>query len=492
MAALVTAGAGVPVCKHGARGASSQCGTADVFEALGVAIELTPDGVRRCVEEAGIGFCFAPSFHPAFRFAAPARREIGIPTVFNLLGPMANPGRVRRQVIGVADPRFAERMLASLRAHGSTDSWVVHGGGLDELTTTGPSTVLALHHDDGAETFTVDPVELGLAPATHEQLVGGDPAHNAEVVRRVLGAERGAHRDIVVLNAAAALVVAGVGRRPPRGPGDGRAVDRQRQGGGGAGGDGPGVPGRRRHRRDRSSASRHRRPTSGPGFDTLGMALSLWAEIGVVDGPVPARARVVDERHPADVAFRRGDGEGELWVRSSIPVGRGLGFSGAMRVGGLVAAAAQRVPDPDDIDAARPAVLELAVELEGHADNVAASLYGGVVATAAGRVVPVPRCARPRDRGVDPGPRHVDAQVARRARRQRVVRRRRVQRRSHGAARRRARGRRRRGARRGHGGPAAPGRRGSPPSRRRTSPSPTGWPPARGAAGCRAAGRPSP
>ena len=210
MAALVTAGAGVPVCKHGARGSSSQCGTADVFEALGVAIELSPEGVRRCVEEAGIGFCFAPSFHPAFRFAAPSRREIGIPTVFNLLGPMANPGRVRRQVIGVADPRFADRMLASLRAHGSTDSWVVHGGGLDELTTTGPSTVLALRHDDGARTFTVDPVELGLAPATHEQLVGGNPAHNADVVRRVLAAERGAHRDIVVLNAAAALVVAGV------------------------------------------------------------------------------------------------------------------------------------------------------------------------------------------------------------------------------------------------------------------------------------------
>ena len=210
MAALVTAGAGVPVCKHGARGSSSECGTADVFEALGVAIELSPDGVRRCVEEVGIGFCFAPSFHPAFRFAAPSRREIGIPTVFNLLGPMANPGRVRRQVIGVADPRFADRMLASLRAHGSTDSWVVHGGGLDELTTTGPSTVLALRHDDGARTFTVDPVDLGLAPATHEQLVGGNPAHNADVVRRVLAAERGAHRDIVVLNAAAALVVAGV------------------------------------------------------------------------------------------------------------------------------------------------------------------------------------------------------------------------------------------------------------------------------------------
>lgn len=208
MAAIVVAGAGVPVCKHGARGASSLCGTADAFEALGVVLELTPDGVRRCVEEAGIGFCFAPRFHPAFRFAAPARREIGIPTVFNLLGPMANPARVRRQLIGVADASVAERMLASLRAHGSTDAWVVHGGGLDELTTTGPSTVLALDHDGGVRTFTVDPVELGLAPATHDQLVGGDPAHNADVVRRVLDGERGAARDIVVLNAAAALVVA--------------------------------------------------------------------------------------------------------------------------------------------------------------------------------------------------------------------------------------------------------------------------------------------
>jgi anthranilate phosphoribosyltransferase len=209
MAALVTAGAGVPVCKHGARGASSLCGTADVLEALGVAIELSPAGVRRCVEEAGFGFCFAPRFHPAFRFAAPARKEIGIPTVFNLLGPMANPGQVRRQLIGVADADFATRMMASVRAHGSTDAWIVHGGGLDELTTTGLSTVLALRHDGSAETFTVDPVALGLAPATMDALVGGPPAHNAEVVRRVLSGEHGPHRDIVLLNAAAALVVAG-------------------------------------------------------------------------------------------------------------------------------------------------------------------------------------------------------------------------------------------------------------------------------------------
>ncbi|CAN5642375.1 anthranilate phosphoribosyltransferase [soil metagenome] len=210
MAAIVVAGAGVPVCKHGARAASSQCGTADVLEALGVAVELSPTGVLRCVHEAGIGFCLAPRFHPAFRFAAPARREVGIPLVFNLLGPMANPGRVRRQLIGVADGRFAERMLASLRAHGSTDSWVVHGGGLDELTTTGPSTVLTLEHDGSARSFTIDPVALGFAPATNEQLEGGSPAANADAVRRVLAGDAGAHRDIVVLNAAAGLVVAGV------------------------------------------------------------------------------------------------------------------------------------------------------------------------------------------------------------------------------------------------------------------------------------------
>lgn len=209
MAAIVAAGAGVPVCKHGARAASSQCGTADVLEALGVAIELSPEGVVRCVQEAGIGFCLAPRYHPAFRFAAPSRREIGIPTVFNLLGPMANPARVRRQLIGVANPAMAERMLASLRLHGSHRAWVVHGNGLDELTTTGVSTVLALD-DDGVRQFTVDPVDLGLAPAILDELVGGTPEVNAEVVRRVLGGTHGAHRNIVVLNAAAALVVAGV------------------------------------------------------------------------------------------------------------------------------------------------------------------------------------------------------------------------------------------------------------------------------------------
>ena len=207
MSALVVAGAGVPVCKHGARASSSKCGTADVLEALGVAVEVGPDVVLKCVEEAGMGFCLAPRYHPAFRFAAAARREVGVPTVFNLLGPMANPGRVRRQLIGVANPQVAERMLASLRLHGSISSWVVHGGGLDELTTTGTSTVLSLR-DGQVRSFTVDPVALGLAPAIPDELQGGTPDVNAEAVRRVLAGDHGAHRNIVVLNAAAGLVVA--------------------------------------------------------------------------------------------------------------------------------------------------------------------------------------------------------------------------------------------------------------------------------------------
>jgi len=208
MAAIVTAGAGVPVCKHGARAASSKCGTADVLEALGVAIELTPEGVAHCVRTAGIGFCLAPAFHPAFRFAAPARREIGIPTVFNLLGPMANPGRVRRQVIGVANASFAERMVETLRSHGSVHAWVVHGGGLDELTTTGPSEVIELR-DGSIAHFRVDAQEFGLPAARNIDLTGGEPAENAAAVRRVLAGDSGAHRDIVVLNAGAGLVVGG-------------------------------------------------------------------------------------------------------------------------------------------------------------------------------------------------------------------------------------------------------------------------------------------
>jgi len=143
IASFVVAGAGIPVCKHGNRAASSACGSADVLEALGVAIDLTPAGVAACIEEAGIGFCFEMKFHPAMRHAGPTRRELGVPTVFNFLGPMANPGGARRQVLGVSDASMADRMIGVLRANGNLRALVVHGhDGLDELSTTTTSTVL--------------------------------------------------------------------------------------------------------------------------------------------------------------------------------------------------------------------------------------------------------------------------------------------------------------------------------------------------------------
>jgi anthranilate phosphoribosyltransferase len=210
LAALVVAGAGGHVCKHGNRAASSACGSADVLEALGVAIEVDPGVVARCVTEAGMGFCFAPRFHASMRHAGPTRREIGVPTVFNFLGPIANPGRVRRQVVGVSDPAMAERIIEVLAANGAERAMVVHGhDGLDELTTTTTSSVSELR-DGTIRRYVVDPATLGLAPAAKGDLTGGDAATNAGLARRVLAGERGAHRDIVVLNAAAGLVVAGL------------------------------------------------------------------------------------------------------------------------------------------------------------------------------------------------------------------------------------------------------------------------------------------
>ncbi len=210
LAAIVVAGAGGLVCKHGNRAASSACGAADLLEALGVAIELGPEGVARCVAETGIGFCFAPRYHPAMRHAGPSRRDLGIPTAFNILGPLSNPGRVRRYLIGVADLRMAERMAGVLLAKGAERALIVHGGdGLDELTTTGPSTVVELR-DGSVSTWEVDPRDLGLRLVDREDLVGGDASVNADLARRVLAGEHGPHRDIVSLNAGAGLVVAGL------------------------------------------------------------------------------------------------------------------------------------------------------------------------------------------------------------------------------------------------------------------------------------------
>ena len=211
MAALVVAGAGARVCKHGGRAASSAAGSADVLEALGVVIDLGPDGVARCIAEVGIGFCFAPRFHPAMRFAIPVRRELGVATVFNFLGPLANPARAGLQVVGVSDPGMADKMLRVLVANGAQRAMVVHGAdGLDELSTTGPSTVLDAAADGEVRRSSVDPTDLGLPLASLDALRGGDATANAEVVRRVLDGEKGPHRDIAVLNAAAGLVVAGL------------------------------------------------------------------------------------------------------------------------------------------------------------------------------------------------------------------------------------------------------------------------------------------
>ena len=217
ISALVVAGAGGRVCKHGNRAASSACGSADLLEALGVAIELGPEGVARCVAEAGMGFCFAPRYHPAMRHAGPSRRDLGIPTAFNILGPLSNPGRVRRYLIGVADLRMAERMAGVLRTNGAERALIVHGGdGLDELTTTGPSNVVELR-DGEVTSWDVDPEALGLRRADREDLVGGDAATNADLARRVLAGEAGPHRDIITLNAGAGLVVAGLAEDLPSG-----------------------------------------------------------------------------------------------------------------------------------------------------------------------------------------------------------------------------------------------------------------------------------
>jgi anthranilate phosphoribosyltransferase len=209
LAALVIAGAGVPVCKHGSRAASSSCGAADLLEALGVNIEIDPPTVVDCVREAGMAFCFAQRYHPALRQTGPTRRELGIPTTFNVLGPMANPAGVVRQVVGVGDPTVADRMVRVLRARGSVHAIVVHGGeGLDEISTTTPTSIWRWDDATGAvarDEF--DALAHGIPRAALDDLRGGPPAHNAAIARRILAGEPGAPADIVVVNAAAGLLV---------------------------------------------------------------------------------------------------------------------------------------------------------------------------------------------------------------------------------------------------------------------------------------------
>jgi anthranilate phosphoribosyltransferase len=207
-AAIVCAGAGVKVAKHGNRAASSRCGSADVLEALGVRIDLPPEGVEACIDRAGIGFCFAPVFHPAMRHAGGPRRELGVPTIFNFLGPLTNPAGATRQAVGVSDPKMIEKMVGTLGRLGSRHVLAFHGDrGLDELSTSGPSRVYELV-DGHTREWTIDPVELGLPVAPLEAVAGGSAEENAATIRSVLGGEAGPTRDIVLLNAAAGLVAA--------------------------------------------------------------------------------------------------------------------------------------------------------------------------------------------------------------------------------------------------------------------------------------------
>lgn len=210
MASFVAAGAGATVCKHGNRKASSTSGSFDLLEAMGVAIELGPESIETCLAEVRVAFAYARTFHPAMRFAGPVRTQLGIPTVFNVLGPLSNPARLDRQVVGVPDPVMGERMIRVLHATGSVRSMLVTGdGGLDELSTTGPNIV---HHLEDGEirTETLDPADLGLAVVPVGAIHGGDAAANAAIAQRLFDGETGPVRDIVSLNAAAGLVVAGL------------------------------------------------------------------------------------------------------------------------------------------------------------------------------------------------------------------------------------------------------------------------------------------
>jgi anthranilate phosphoribosyltransferase len=206
--ALVIAGAGVPVAKHGNRSVSSRCGSADVLEALGVRIDLKPQQMARCIDEAGIGFLFAPLLHPAMKHAALPRREIGIRTIFNILGPLTNPASASSQLLGVYDPSLVETMAEVLDILGVHSALVVHGaGGLDELSLSGTNRVTRLRGGK-LDSFCVDPRDLGLPLAESTEIRGGSPEENAAMMKAVLGGVRGAVRDTVLLNAAAGLVAA--------------------------------------------------------------------------------------------------------------------------------------------------------------------------------------------------------------------------------------------------------------------------------------------
>ncbi len=212
MACIVAAAAGAVVCKHGNRRASSTSGSFDFLEALGVDITISAADLERCVSEIGVGFAFARSFHPAMRFAGPVRAELGIPTVFNTLGPLAHPGRIKRQLVGVATEEKAASVAAVLAELGSDRAWVVTGAdGLDEVSTSGPSVIFDVS-DAGIERLTVDLDDVGVDRVELSHVAGGTPEENVAIFERIVDGEAGPHRDLVVINAGAGLVVAGLAR----------------------------------------------------------------------------------------------------------------------------------------------------------------------------------------------------------------------------------------------------------------------------------------
>jgi anthranilate phosphoribosyltransferase len=217
VAALVLAACGVRVAKHGNRSASSRCGSADLFEELGVNVAASPATVERCLEEVGIAFLFAQVFHPSMRHAASTRKELGVRTAFNLLGPLTNPAGAARQLVGVPRPELTELVARSLAQLGAERAWVVHGAdGLDEISTTGYTKVSECR-DGAVNTFYLHPGDVGLAKSAPDALRGADARENAAIARRVLGGEAGPRRDIVLLNAAASLLIAGRAGTIPEG-----------------------------------------------------------------------------------------------------------------------------------------------------------------------------------------------------------------------------------------------------------------------------------
>jgi len=208
LAALIVAGAGVPVAKHGNRALSSKSGAADNLSALGVKLDVGPEIISRCIAEAGVGFMFAQLHHSAMRHVGPSRVELGTRTIFNLLGPLSNPAGVRRQLLGVFSPQWLVPLAEVMRDLGSECVWVVHGDGLDEITTTGTTSVAALE-DGKIRTFELSPADFGVSPCVLADIRGGDGVANAAALREVLGGAKNAYRDISLANAAASLVIAG-------------------------------------------------------------------------------------------------------------------------------------------------------------------------------------------------------------------------------------------------------------------------------------------